>query len=351
MATTDEHFIKQALREAKKGLGLTSPNPPVGAVIVSADGSVLGAGYHRRAGGPHAEIEAIRKVAQKHPLKALKEATLYVTLEPCSTSGKTPACTDAIIEHGFARVVYGCNDPHPGHRGRAKRLLDRRKIAVTSGVLEKQCQSLIRFFAKHTTTGLPWVIAKTALTLDGKTTLPPGQGKWITGEEARADVQRLRSQADAILIGGATLRADNPRLTLRGTAANKGRPQPWRIITTQRGDLPPQARVFCDRHRDRTLVFKKQSLRRILTKLGKMGVQSVMVESGGKLLTNALSNNLLDEVILYYAPIIGGGGTRAVQADGLTRALESLEIRRFGRDFRVRGLFDHQTTGQKSFKR
>lgn len=338
MASSDEYFIQQALKQAKNGLGLTSPNPPVGAVIVAADGMVLGSGFHRQAGGPHAEVEAIRNALKKHPARVLRKSTLYITLEPCSTSGKTPACTDALIEHGFSRVVYGCSDPNPQHQGRAQRLLARHHINVTSGVLEKQCQSLIRFFAKHTTTGLPWMMAKTALTLDGKTRLPTGQGKWITGKEARADVQRLRSQVDAILIGGATLRQDDPRLTLRGTHARKDRPQPLRVITTQSGDLPATARVFCDRHRDRTRVFKKQSLLRVLTQLGKEGVQSVMMESGGKLLGNALKNGLLDEVVFYYAPILGGGSTRAVPMDGLTRELDSLEIKKFGRDFRVRGL-------------
>lgn len=340
MASSDEYFIQQALKQAKKGLGLTNPNPPVGAVIVAANGTLLGSGFHRQAGGPHAEVEAIRKALKKHPARALRNSTLYITLEPCSTSGKTPACTDAIVEHGFSRVVYGCNDPNPEHQGRAKRRLARHRISVTSGVLEKECQSLIRFFAKHTTTGLPWVMAKSALTLDGKTCLPPGQGKWITGKEARADVQRLRSQVDAILIGGATLRQDDPRLTLRGTHARKERRQPLRVITTQSGDLPAKARVFCDRHRDRTRVFKKQSLLRVLRQLGKEGVQSVMMESGGKLLANALKNTLLDEVVFYYAPIIGGGSTRAIQIDGLTRELDSMEVKKFGRDFRVRGLVE-----------
>ncbi len=319
-------------------MGLTSPNPPVGAVIVSSNGSILGSGFHRQAGGPHAEIDAIHRTLKRHPARVLKKARLYVTLEPCSTSGKTPACTDAILKYGFPKVIYGCTDPKPEHQGRAERLLGRHGVHVTSGVLEKECQSLIRFFAKHSTTGLPWVMAKSALTLDGKTSLPPGHGKWITGEESLEDVQRLRSQVDAILIGGATLRSDNPRLTLRGSHAKKKRLQPLRVITTQTGDLPTKARVFCDQHRDRTRVFKKQSLLRVLTTLGKDGVQSVMMESGGKLFANALKNGLLDEVVFYYAPIIGGGSTRAIQADNLTQELQPLEIKKFGHDLRVRAL-------------
>lgn len=341
MASLDEHFMKRALTQAKRGLGLTNPNPPVGAIIVNSDDSVLGSGYHHRAGEAHAEIEAIRKALRKHPKSALKNSTIYITLEPCSTSGKTPPCTKAIIEHNFGRVVYACADPNPDHRGRAKRLLVRKGISVTTGVLEKECQSVIRYFSKVTTSGLPWVIAKSAMTLDGRTTLPPGHGTWITGKEALADVQKLRSQVDAILIGGATLRQDDPRLTLRGVYAPKNKPQPWRIITSLSGKLPHTSRVFTDKHRHRTQVFKNQSLRQVLKKLVAMDIHSVMIESGGKLLGNAIKNNLVDEVVFYYAPIIGGGSTQAVQLDNLAHKLHSIESKKFGSDLRVRGLIKH----------
>lgn len=333
--------MKRALRQAQKGLGLTSPNPPVGAIIVTNDGQVLASGFHHCAGRPHAEIEAIRNALKKHPKKKLRGATIYITLEPCSTTGKTPPCTDAIIEHGFSRVVYACPDPNPDHHDRAKGLLSQSSIEVTSGILEEEGKSLIRFFTKATTSGLPWVIAKTAMTLDGHTTLPAGQGPWITGKEAQADVQMLRSQVDAILIGGATLRQDNPRLTLRGSHARKDRPQPWRIITSLSGDLPAKSRVFTDRHRQCTRVFEKQSLRQVLKKLVAMDIHSVMLESGGKLLGNALKNNLLDEIVFYYAPIIGGGKTHAIQLDNFCQKLHSIETRKFGSDLRIRGLVNH----------
>lgn len=341
MASLDEKFIKRALTQAKRGLGLTSPNPPVGAIIVDANDTILGSGFHQRAGDPHAEIEAIQNALKKHPKNKLKGSTIYITLEPCSTTGKTPPCTKAIIEHKFSRLVYACSDPNPDHRGRAKRLLIQKGISVTTGVLEQECQSLIRFFAKATTTGLPWVIAKSAMTLDGRTTLPPGQEPWITGKEALADVQKLRSQVDAILIGGATLRQDDPRLTLRGIHARKDRPQPWRIITTLSGELSPKARVFTDRHRHRTRVFQKQSLRQVLKKLVQMDIHSVMIESGGKLLGNALKNDLIDEVVFYYAPIIGGGSTHAIQVDNLSQRLHTIESKKFGSDLRIRGLIKH----------
>jgi len=330
--------MKRALSQAKKGLGLTSPNPPVGAVIVNAKNVVLGSGYHHRAGEPHAEIEAIRNALKKYSKQKLKGSTIYITLEPCSTTGKTPPCTDAIIEYGFSRVVYACKDPNPNHRGCAKRLLEKRGISVTTGVLEKECLSLIRFFSKSTTSGLPWVIAKSAMTLDGRTTLPPDQGPWITGKEALADVQLLRSQVDAILIGGATLRADNPRLTLRGAYTPKHREQPWRIITSLSGNLPASSRVFTDSSRHRTRVFKKQSLKQVLKKLVSMNIHSVLIESGGKLLGNAIKNKLVDEIVFYYAPIIGGGDTRAIQLDNLSHTLYSIESKKFGADLRIRGL-------------
>jgi len=333
--------MKRALKLAKRGLGLTSPNPPVGAVIVGANGKVLGSGYHHRAGEAHAEIMAIRSALKKHPARALKKSSLFITLEPCSTTGQTPPCTQAIIDSGFSRVVYACSDPNPSHKGRAKRLLTRSGIEVTSGVLEKEGLFLIRYFTKVVKSGLPWVIAKSAMTLDGRTTLPPGRGSWISSKESLADVQILRSHIDAILIGGATLREDNPRLTLRGAYARNNHSQPWRIITSLSGNLPPTSRVFTDKHRDRTRVFKKQSLKQVLKKLVAMGIHSVMIESGGKLLGNALKNDLIDEVVFYYAPIVGGGRTHAIQIDDLSMSLSEVETKKLGPDLRIRGMIKH----------
>lgn len=338
MPSQDEHFIKLALKQGKKGLGLTSPNPPVGAIIVAKNGNILGRGYHHRAGEAHAEIEAIRNSLKICSKKDLKKATIYITLEPCSTFGRTPACTDAIIMHQFARVVYACSDPNPQHQGRAKHLLTKHGIDVTSGVLKKDGLHLIRFFSKSTTQGLPWVIAKSAMTLDARTTLPPGQGQWITGKEALEDVHLLRSQVDAILIGGATLRQDNPKLTVRGKHARKKDPQPWRIITTLKGKLPKKSCVFTDIHHHRTQVFYNQSLRQVLKSLVKQGIHSVLMESGGKLLANAFKNDLIDEVVFYYAPILGGGGTHAIQMDNLSRSLCDIQTKKFGNDFRVRAM-------------
>ncbi|MCF6312355.1 MAG: bifunctional diaminohydroxyphosphoribosylaminopyrimidine deaminase/5-amino-6-(5-phosphoribosylamino)uracil reductase RibD [Verrucomicrobiales bacterium] len=338
MTHSDEHFMKLALKQAKKGLGLTSPNPPVGAVIVSSEGVILAKGYHHRAGANHAEIDAIENCLKKNSVKKLINATIFVTLEPCSTCGKTPACTDSLVQYQFSRVVYGCCDPNPKHRGRAKSLLLNKGIDVTTGVLEYDCALLIRFFTKTITKELPWLIAKSAMTLDGCTTLPNGMGPWITGTEALNDVQVLRSQVDAILIGGNTLRADNPRLTLRGRYAQSDRLQPWRIISTRSGDLPNNSHVFTDQYSDRTLIFHNKSLRQILKSLTKRNIHSVLMESGGKLLANALKNDLVDELILYYAPIIGGGPTQAVQSHSLSRRLKHIQSKRFGDDIRLSGL-------------
>ncbi|MFK5920591.1 MAG: bifunctional diaminohydroxyphosphoribosylaminopyrimidine deaminase/5-amino-6-(5-phosphoribosylamino)uracil reductase RibD [Verrucomicrobiota bacterium] len=338
MTTQDIHFMKLAIKQAKKGLGLTSPNPPVGAIIVDKNGTIIGKGYHHRAGEAHAEINAIHNSLKKYPASVFKNATLYVTLEPCSSHGNTGACTDAIIQHQFSRVVYACSDPNPQHQGRAKRCLMKKNIPVTDGILNKEAQHLIRYFTKSLTTGLPWVIAKSAMTLDARTTLPPGQGPWITSSQALEDVQRLRSQIDAILIGGATLRHDNPHLTLRGKFARNNHPQPARIISTLSGDFPQDSHVFTDPYRDKTQVFTKKSLRFILKKLAKQGIQSVMIESGGKLLANALKNDLIDEVVFYYAPIIGGGCTQAIQSNDISKKLSSIQMKKLGPDIRISGL-------------
>lgn len=321
---------------------MTSPNPPVGAVIVKG-GKILATGYHRRAGSPHAEIEAIRSLRRaagsaRAATARLRGATIYITLEPCSTEGRTPPCTEALAEAGLRRVVFGTRDPNPGHAGRATRLLRARGIEVVPGVLEAECRHTIRVFSKFILTGRPYVIAKSALTLDGRITGAPGEGPWITGPEARRDVQSLRAEVDAILIGGATLRADDPRLTLRGEFARSGRPQPWRIVVSRGGRLPRASRLFTDRHRERTLVFRKQSLSQVLRDLGRRGITSVLFETGGDLMGQAFKQKLVDEVCFYLAPRIGGGKIRAVAGDGFSCRLVDLRLSTVGQDIKVRGI-------------
>jgi diaminohydroxyphosphoribosylaminopyrimidine deaminase/5-amino-6-(5-phosphoribosylamino)uracil reductase len=351
--------MKKVLTEAAKGLGLTSPNPPVGAILVR-DGEVIGVGYHHKAGEPHAEIEALldamkrrgpkaksaKKKAAGHSLEnsvshsdLTKGATLYVTLEPCSTAGKTGACTDAILKAGISRVVVGCEDPNPAHAGQGLTILRKAGIEVRCGVMRNECADLIRFFAKHITTAKPWVIAKTAITLDGHTTLPKERGQWISSEKSLEDVQRIRAVCDAILIGGETLRRDNPQLTLRGKFAERDRPQPWRVVLSAEPELPKDSLVFTDDHKDRTIVYQGKTLGQALDDLGKRGIQSVMLESGGRLFAYGIAKGLIDELVLYVAPIIGGGSNRLLPVDGIVADLKDMRSKRIGPDIKITGRF------------
>lgn len=331
----DRIWMQIAIHEARKGLGATSPNPPVGALVVKDD-HILGRGWHHKAGEPHAEIEAFRDSLERHSEEDLKGATLYVTLEPCSTKGRTPPCTNTIVDRGISRVVVGTTDPNPDHAGAGIEILQKAGIEVVSGCREDEAKHLIRFFQKHILTGRPWVIAKTAITLDGRTTLRAADGSWITARPALEDVQSLRQQVDAILVGGETVRRDNPRLTLRGDHA-RDREQPWRVVLTATKELPEDAKLFTDDHKDRTMVMHGHSLERALEVLGKQGVTSVMIESGGRLFAHGLANQLVDEVVIYIAPILGGGDTRLMPVDRLVADLLDVEYHPIGRDLRVTG--------------
>ena len=329
----DERCMRAALREARRGLGWTSPNPAVGAVIVRG-GRIGARGFHHRAGLPHAEIEALR--ALKNPASA-RGATIYVTLEPCSTQGRTPPCVQAIIAAGFARVVIGAIDPNPAHAGRGVDLLRAAGLAVTTAVLEAECRELNAAFNHWIVTQRPLVIAKAGLSLDGRLTRPPGEGQWLTGAAARADVHRLRAEVDAILIGAGTLRADNPRLTVRGVA---GARQPWRVIVAGRAPLPRDAHVFTDEHRDRTLVYRSKTLRAVLRDLGRRQITSVMIEGGTRVLGEAFDARLVDRVQFYIAPLLCGGPAVVVGGKGAGRTAESLALldpvyTRFGPDLRL----------------
>ncbi len=329
----DEKFMRLALREAAKGVGSTSPNPAVGAVIVKG-GRVLAKGWHRRAGGPHAEIEALRSL--KNPSLA-RGATIFVTLEPCCTHGRTPPCTDAIQQAGIARVVVGATDPNPRHAGRAFDILKQSGIRVTAGVLAEECTALNAAFNQWITTGMPLVIAKAGLSLDGRLTRPACEGAWLTSEKSRADAMRLRAKVDAILVGAGTLRADNPRLTLRGIRGAAR--QPWRVVLTRSGRFPKGAHLFTDEHRDRTLVFRGRPLKSVLRDLGKRGCTSVMIEGGGELLGAAFDAKLVDRVQFYLAPMLCGGPTViGGLGAGSTRAapaLENIAFRKIGPDLRL----------------
>jgi diaminohydroxyphosphoribosylaminopyrimidine deaminase/5-amino-6-(5-phosphoribosylamino)uracil reductase len=322
----DARWMRLALEQGRQGVGRTHPNPPVGAVIV-AGGECIGQGWHRRAGEPHAEIEALRDATARHPQR-LRGATIYITLEPCSTRGRTGPCTEALIAAGLSRVVWGARDPNPQHAGRAETLLRTAGLAVTTGVLEADCRELIRAFAKWITTGLPWVIAKAATSLDGRLTRPAGEGPWLTSEAARAHGRGLRRRVDAILVGAETVRQDDPQLTIR-EGPDDDRPQPWRVVLSRSGQLPAGARLFTDAHRDRTLVLPGPHLDTALRDLGARGITSVLIEGGGSVLGQAFAQRLVDEVHWYLAPRLCGTGTVPALGDAPWAASVALTDVRF----------------------
>ena len=326
--------MRTALREARRGLGLTSPNPAVGAVLTAGE-KIIGRAFHERAGGPHAEIKCLEQVAGPLP----KDATLYVTLEPCSTAGQTGPCTDAIVRAGVGTVVVGAIDVNPRHNGRGIATLRKAGIEVRSGVLSEECSDLNESFNKWILTGQPFVIAKCGMSLDGRLTRPPREPRWITNARARRDAQVLRSEVDAILIGAETVRADNPRLTVRGIA---GANQPWRVVLTRSESLPDGARLFRDRFKEKTIVYGKKSLPLVLRDLGKKSVTSVLIEGGGSILGEALDAGLIDKVQIYLGPIFTGGpviafGGRGASSTQTAVRLTRLSYAKLGDDVRVIG--------------
>ncbi|MBV9274713.1 MAG: bifunctional diaminohydroxyphosphoribosylaminopyrimidine deaminase/5-amino-6-(5-phosphoribosylamino)uracil reductase RibD [Verrucomicrobia bacterium] len=328
--------MRIALREAQKGLGRCSPNPAVGAVIVKS-GRLLSKGYHRKAGRPHAEIEALRGVADPAETRG---ATLFVTLEPCSTFGRTPPCTEAIIRTGIRHVVIGTIDRNPNHAGRGVEQLRAAGISVQTGILETQCRLLNVGFDRWISAQRPWVIVKIAQSIDGRITRPPGEPTRITGATAHRRVQQLRATVDAILVGAETLRRDNPKLTVRGIRAAR---QPWRVVVTRKGNLPSDAILFTDQFRERTLVYRDRTWKDILADLGQRGVTRLLVEGGGEVLGELLDADLIDEVWSFFAPCLIGGdkpsfGGRGVSENAAAKPLHYNRFERFGDDLLVRGL-------------
>jgi len=331
---TDETFMWAALAEARRGIGTASPNPAVGAVLVQR-GRITATGYHRATGLPHAEIECLADALGA----SLRSATLYVTLEPCSTTGRTPPCTEAIVRAGVGRVVIGATDPNPSHSGRGIRELRAAGIEVTTNVLAVECTRLNEAFNKWIVTGKPFVIAKCGMSLDGRLTRPPNEERWITSAAARRHAMQLRLQVDSILIGAATLRQDDPRLTIRGARETR---QPWRVVLTRSGKLPREAHLFADRFAERTLVYRKKTLGQVLADLGRKEVTSVLIEGGGDVLGQAFDARLVDRVQFYLAPLLTGGPVLAVSGNGAGSTVEGArlaEIRyeKLGRDLVISG--------------
>lgn len=340
MPTDDDHWMNLALEEARKGIGRTAPNPPVGAVIVK-NGQVLGKGWHRMAGHPHAEREALADARKSVGDDEIRGSCIYVTLEPCSTHGRTPPCTAGIIEAGIRRVVYACTDENPDHAGRADAILKAAGIEVVSGVQSEAAVEILRPFFKVKRSGLPWVIWKTGMSLDGRITRPPGEGQWLTNPESRQDVQRLRSTVDAILTSGETVRRDCPALTIRDPELLAGRSQPWRVIATAQPDsLPHDAPLLADEWKDRTLLRERDHLEQTLRELVRdQGILTVLVEAGGRFSAAMMEAGLIDEVVAYMAPMLCGGPRPALGGSGIDPALhlDGLTFERFGNDIKWRG--------------
>lgn len=326
--------MKQALNLARQGIGMTRPNPLVGAVMVK-NGKVIGEGYHKKAGAPHAEIVALREAGH-----SARGATLYVTLEPCSTHGRTPPCIDTLVEQGIRRVVVSAEDPNPCHAGAGLARLRREGIKVITGICIKEGRALIAPFKKWITTGCPFVTVKLGMTIDGKITDKKRSSKWITGPEARARVQELRRQVDGILVGYNTVKADDPSLLPRPRHGRK----PYRIITDSRARIPLTAQVLNDAFVDQTIVAATEqssqkartrilkkgahvcilpekngriSVSKLLSHLGTLGLLHILCEGGGALTESLIKAGLVDEYMFFLAPKIMGG-TRALDAVGGT---------------------------------
>jgi diaminohydroxyphosphoribosylaminopyrimidine deaminase / 5-amino-6-(5-phosphoribosylamino)uracil reductase len=332
--TSDEEYMRAALIEAEKGLGTTSPNPAVGAVLVRRN-RIVARGHHRQAGGDHAEIDCLRKLTGRIPADAI----LYVTLEPCSTRGRTAPCANYIRERGVKRLVVGAVDPNPKHSGRAIGFLRSAGIRVDIGVFEEACARLNEAFNKWIVTGTPFVTAKCGMSLDGHLTRPRGESPWLTSQSSRRHAHKLRAIVDAIIVGAETIRRDNPRLTVR---ERRRRTQPWRVILTKSGRISKDAKVFRDSWKERTLIYRNQSLRAVLADLGRREITSVLIEGGGDILSQALDQRLIEKVQIYVAPILTGGGVLGFGGKGVVSAQHSLRLdspnyTRIGADICVTG--------------
>jgi len=315
----DKKWMKRAIELAKQGEGLTRPNPPVGAVLVVED-QIIAEGWHKKAGEDHAERDCLKNLPPM-PVN-LSLATLYVTLEPCSTHGRTPPCTDLILQKGIGRVVVAVEDLNPKHAGRGLDILKNAQVETILGICEKEGKELIAPFEKFITTKMPFVTLKLASTLDGKIADRNGDSKWITGSVARERVQQMRRSADAIMVGARTIRADNPSLLPRPSEGRK----PWRIIIGK--EIPAQSKVLTDDAADQTLI-RSGNLKEILTNLAKEhDIMHVLCEGGGTLATKLIEENLVDEFAFFIAPkLLGADGIPNFSKTGGTmKTLEHLTI-------------------------
>jgi diaminohydroxyphosphoribosylaminopyrimidine deaminase/5-amino-6-(5-phosphoribosylamino)uracil reductase len=358
--STDEVFMRQALRLALRARGRTSPNPLVGCVIVK-NGRVVATGWHKQAGGDHGEVAALRKLGMRAP-----RATVYVTLEPHNFQGRTPPCTDRLIAAEVGRVVVAMRDPNPRVNGGGVEQLRRAGIDVTVGVLEAECRAINRPYLKWTREKRPWVTLKAAVTLDGRLAARGGDARWVSGELSRLEAHRLRDVSDAILVGAHTVKLDDPALTTR-LPGGRGH-DPRRVILDGRLSVPPAAKALKgalvvtteDASAARARRLERQGaeivrlpgrrgrpgevdLGGLLDQLGRRGILTLLVEGGGQVHGQFLAAGLADEVVLFIAPkLIGAGGVPLIGVDGPRTMAEAWRLgdvstRRLGDDILVVG--------------
>lgn len=358
MKPGDERFMRLALRLARKGIGKTSPNPAVGAVIVK-NGKVVASGWHRKAGLPHAEIEALRSAKGD-----VRGGTLFVTLEPCVHFGKTPPCVDAVIKAGIKRVVIGAKDLNALVAGKGIRKLKHAGIEVYSGVLADDCRAINRPFEKFITAKTPYVTLKLASTLDGRIAIATGESRWITSDESRKAVHRLRAETDAVMVGVNTLLRDDPELTVRLVRGK----DPLKAVLDSSFKTPLAAKVFNSPGRlviftgigasaakikkaralgARVVVVPAKNngldVRRVLKELGKLEVSSLLVEGGGTLAASLVKAGLVDRFVFFISPmLIGADGRPSIGSLGLKMlkaapGLKDVVVKRSGCDILIEG--------------
>ncbi|TCK98814.1 diaminohydroxyphosphoribosylaminopyrimidine deaminase/5-amino-6-(5-phosphoribosylamino)uracil reductase [Natranaerovirga hydrolytica] len=344
----DEKYMERAIELAQKGVGYTNPNPLVGAVIVK-DNRIIGEGYHMSYGGPHAEVNALNNA-----IEPVEDATLYVTLEPCSHYGKTPPCAKAIVEHKIKRVVIGMIDPNPLVAGNGIKILEDNGIEVITGVLENEIKSFSEIFIKYITTKKPFCILKTAMTLDGKISTASGDYKWISNEASRKYVHRLRHRVSAIMVGIGTILNDDPRLTTRLDDI-EGK-DPVRIIIDTSCRIPLDSKVFNINSNAKTIIVTtkkapsekisqlmeknveiimtplkedKVDMECLMERLGQEKIDSVLIEGGSTLNYSALKSGIVDKVISVIAPkIIGGANAKTpVGGEGIQLLNDAIQLK------------------------
>jgi len=368
---SNKEWMQRALELAEKGRGYVSPNPLVGCVIVDKNGEEIGAGYHKKFGGPHAEVNAISNVKDK---SRLDDSTVYVTLEPCSHTGKTPPCADLLATFKLKKVVIAMKDPNPKVNGEGIRILRNAGFEVEVGLLEKEANKLNEFFIHHQTFGRPFVSLKIAQTLDGFLAASDGNSQWISGKESRKRVHEWRREHDSVMVGRTTAMADDPSLTVRHVSGR----QPKRIVIDGPFELPRSLKLFSDKYEEMTTILtwnkeasKEQAdpmlkvlsqnyfrgeikqiskvdghtdLREAFKLLGEQGITSILVEAGQQLSSALIKQGLVDKLCVFIAPKLLGSGTRSILSIGINKMSEIAELKevtweKVGDDMLLTGYF------------